>query len=151
MILTWKILYDTTTLCKIWRSLRLNTTKYSRTSLMKMALLSVSQTVSASIIRGRSQNNLWHDTGRGTDVPRRVFWVTQQQIKWGYRLAAQWDTAAGSLLISIEGRQGDAKKGQVWCAKISSSFPFPFVPLQRRGCLVAPLFLWIALVPFAGD
>jgi hypothetical protein len=21
------------------------------------------------------------------------------------------------------------------------SFPFPFVPLQRRGCLVAPLFL----------
>jgi hypothetical protein len=23
----------------------------------------------------------------------------------------------------------------------SSSFPFPFVPLQRRGCLVAPLFL----------
>jgi hypothetical protein len=25
--------------------------------------------------------------------------------------------------------------------RISSSFPFPFVPLQRRGCLVAPLFL----------
>jgi hypothetical protein len=24
---------------------------------------------------------------------------------------------------------------------ISSSFPFPFVPLQRRGCLVALLFL----------
>jgi hypothetical protein len=23
----------------------------------------------------------------------------------------------------------------------SSSFPFPFVPLQRRGCLVAPWFL----------
>jgi hypothetical protein len=23
----------------------------------------------------------------------------------------------------------------------SSSFPFPFVPLQRRGCLAAPLFL----------
>jgi hypothetical protein len=23
----------------------------------------------------------------------------------------------------------------------SSSFPFPFVPLQRRGCLVTPLFL----------
>jgi hypothetical protein len=33
----------------------------------------------------------------------------------------------------------------------SSSFPFPFVPLQRRGCLVAPLFLWIVLVPCAGD
>jgi hypothetical protein len=32
-----------------------------------------------------------------------------------------------------------------------SSFPFPFVPLQRRGCLVAPLFLWIVLVPCAGD
>jgi hypothetical protein len=31
------------------------------------------------------------------------------------------------------------------------SFPFPFVPLQRRGCLVAPLFLWIVLAPFAGD
>jgi hypothetical protein len=30
------------------------------------------------------------------------------------------------------------------------SFPFPFVPLQRRGCLVAPLFLWIVLVPCAG-
>jgi hypothetical protein len=29
----------------------------------------------------------------------------------------------------------------------SSSFPFPFVPLQRRGCLVAPLFLWIVSVP----
>jgi hypothetical protein len=29
----------------------------------------------------------------------------------------------------------------------SSSFPFPFVPLQRRGCLVAPWFLWIVLVP----
>jgi hypothetical protein len=25
----------------------------------------------------------------------------------------------------------------------TSSFPFPFVPLQHRGCLVAPLFLWI--------
>jgi hypothetical protein len=25
------------------------------------------------------------------------------------------------------------------------SFPFPFVPLQRRGCLVAPLFLRIVL------
>jgi hypothetical protein len=24
---------------------------------------------------------------------------------------------------------------------LTSSFPFPFVPLQRRGCLVAPLFL----------
>jgi hypothetical protein len=23
----------------------------------------------------------------------------------------------------------------------TSSFPFPFVPLQRRGCLLAPLFL----------
>jgi hypothetical protein len=33
----------------------------------------------------------------------------------------------------------------------TSSFPFPFVPLQRRGCLVAPLFLWIVLVPCAGD
>jgi hypothetical protein len=32
-----------------------------------------------------------------------------------------------------------------------SSFPFPFVPLQRRECLVAPLFLWIVLVPCAGD
>jgi hypothetical protein len=30
-------------------------------------------------------------------------------------------------------------------------FPFPFVPLQRRRCLVAPLFLWIVLVPCAGD
>jgi hypothetical protein len=25
------------------------------------------------------------------------------------------------------------------------------VPLQRRGCLVAPLFLRIVLVPCAGD
>jgi hypothetical protein len=33
----------------------------------------------------------------------------------------------------------------------TSSFPFPFVSLQRRGCLVAPLFLWIVLVPCAGD
>jgi hypothetical protein len=33
----------------------------------------------------------------------------------------------------------------------NSSFPFPFVPLQRRGCLVAPWFLWIVLVPCAGD
>jgi hypothetical protein len=33
----------------------------------------------------------------------------------------------------------------------SSSFPFPFVPLQRRGCLVAPWFLWIVLVPCVGD
>jgi hypothetical protein len=33
----------------------------------------------------------------------------------------------------------------------TSSFPYPFVPLQRRGCLVAPLFLWIVLVPCAGD
>jgi hypothetical protein len=33
----------------------------------------------------------------------------------------------------------------------SSSFPFQFVPLQRRGCLVAPLFLWIVLVPCGGD
>jgi hypothetical protein len=32
----------------------------------------------------------------------------------------------------------------------SSSFPLPFAPLQRRGCLVAPLFLWIVLVPCAG-
>jgi hypothetical protein len=32
---------------------------------------------------------------------------------------------------------------------VSSSFPF--VPLQRRGCLVAPLFLSIVLVPCAGD
>jgi hypothetical protein len=31
--------------------------------------------------------------------------------------------------------------------KRSSSFPFPFVPLQRRGCLVAPWFIWIVLVP----
>jgi hypothetical protein len=30
--------------------------------------------------------------------------------------------------------------------KGSSSFPFPFVPLQCRGCLVVPLFLWIVLV-----
>jgi hypothetical protein len=36
-------------------------------------------------------------------------------------------------------------------SSFSSSFPFPFVPLQRRGCLVAPLFLWIVLVPCAGD
>jgi hypothetical protein len=35
--------------------------------------------------------------------------------------------------------------------KFSSSFPFPFVPLQRRGCLMAPLSLWIVLVPCAGD
>jgi hypothetical protein len=28
---------------------------------------------------------------------------------------------------------------------------FPFVPLRRRGCLVAPFFLWIVLVPCAGD
>jgi hypothetical protein len=34
---------------------------------------------------------------------------------------------------------------------MTSSFPFPFVPLQRWGCLVAPLFLWIVLVPCAGD
>jgi hypothetical protein len=33
----------------------------------------------------------------------------------------------------------------------SSSFPFPFVSLQRRGWLVAPWFLWIVLVPCAGD
>jgi hypothetical protein len=33
----------------------------------------------------------------------------------------------------------------------SSSFPFPFLPLQRRGCLVAPWFLWIVLVPCVGD
>jgi hypothetical protein len=33
----------------------------------------------------------------------------------------------------------------------SSSFPFPFVTLQSRGCLVAPWFLWIVLVPCAGD
>jgi hypothetical protein len=33
----------------------------------------------------------------------------------------------------------------------TSSFPFPFVPLQRRGCLVAPWFLWIVLAPCAGD
>jgi hypothetical protein len=32
-----------------------------------------------------------------------------------------------------------------------TSFPFPFVPLQRRGCLVAPLFLWMVLVPCASD
>jgi hypothetical protein len=32
-----------------------------------------------------------------------------------------------------------------------SSFPFPFVPLQLRGCLVAPWFLWIVLGPHAGD
>jgi hypothetical protein len=25
------------------------------------------------------------------------------------------------------------------------------VPLQRRGCMVSPLFLWIVLVPCAGD
>jgi hypothetical protein len=25
------------------------------------------------------------------------------------------------------------------------------VPLQRRGCLVAPWFLWIVSVPCAGD
>jgi hypothetical protein len=35
--------------------------------------------------------------------------------------------------------------------KLLLSFPFPFVPLQRWGCLVAPLFLWIVLVPCAGD
>jgi hypothetical protein len=35
--------------------------------------------------------------------------------------------------------------------KFSYSFPFPFVPLQRRGCLMAPLSLWIVLVPCAGD
>jgi hypothetical protein len=34
---------------------------------------------------------------------------------------------------------------------INYSSSFPFVPLQRRGCLVAPLFLWIVLVPCAGD
>jgi hypothetical protein len=34
---------------------------------------------------------------------------------------------------------------------ICSSFPFPFVPLQRRRCLVAPWFLSIVLVPCAGD
>jgi hypothetical protein len=32
-----------------------------------------------------------------------------------------------------------------------SSFPFPFAPLRRRGCLVAPWFLWIILVPCACD
>jgi hypothetical protein len=25
------------------------------------------------------------------------------------------------------------------------------VPLQRRGCVVAPCFLWIVLVPCAGN
>jgi hypothetical protein len=40
----------------------------------------------------------------------------------------------------------------VWDLRFSSSsLPFPFVPLQRRGCLVAPLFLRIVLVPCAGD
>jgi hypothetical protein len=30
------------------------------------------------------------------------------------------------------------------------SFPFPFVPLQRRGCLVAPLFLWVVFSTLCG-
>jgi hypothetical protein len=30
---------------------------------------------------------------------------------------------------------------ETWLIQNSSSFPFPFVPLQRRGCLVAPWFL----------
>jgi hypothetical protein len=49
--------------------------------------------------------------------------------------------------------QGDSSGGRpnVRCKPYTSSFPFPFVPLQRRGCLVAPLFLWIVLVPCAGD
>jgi hypothetical protein len=45
-----------------------------------------------------------------------------------------------------------------WCTLLEralrdweTSFPFPFVPLQRRGCLVVPWFLWIVLVPCAGD
>jgi hypothetical protein len=38
-----------------------------------------------------------------------------------------------------------------WLPYQPSSFPFPFVSLQRRGCLVAPLFLWIVSVPCAGD
>jgi hypothetical protein len=33
------------------------------------------------------------------------------------------------------------EKQQLLFLFFSSSFPFPFVPLQRRGCLVAPLFL----------
>jgi hypothetical protein len=35
--------------------------------------------------------------------------------------------------------------------RCSSSSPFPFVPLQRRGGLVAALFLWIVLVSCEGD
>jgi hypothetical protein len=32
----------------------------------------------------------------------------------------------------------------------NTSFPFPFVPLQRQGCLVAPLFLWIVFSTLCG-
>jgi hypothetical protein len=58
----------------------------------------------------------------------------------------------GSLVAVVQ-RQSHPidMKNNSYCFIFSSSFTFPFVPLQRRGCLVAPLFLWIVLVPCAGD
>jgi hypothetical protein len=39
----------------------------------------------------------------------------------------------------INGKPGE--KIPFCITRNTSSFPFPFVPLQRRGCLVAPWFL----------
>jgi hypothetical protein len=71
-----------------------------------------------------------------------VFW---KQILLIVLVPCVW-TGKMPLLLSPQ----KLKKGET-VGQHSSSFPFPFVPLQRRRRLVAPLFIWIVLVPCAGD
>jgi hypothetical protein len=56
-------------------------------------------------------------------------------IWWDQYIANKTKKRLGRCLVESVMMYGS----ELWVE--NSSFPFPFVPLQRRGCLVAPLFL----------
>jgi hypothetical protein len=91
----------------------------------------------------------------------RIWWLSEKSLNVKFQVlvvtcmkTAFWDVVPYSFVEVHQLLRGAYclyhQGNEQATYKKSSSFPFPFVPLQRRGCLVAPLFLWIVLVPCVG-